>query len=509
MRSWRTASVVLLSFSSGLPLGLVWYSIPDWMRDIGVDIRLVGLFTLAQAPWGFKVLWSPLMDRFVPPFWGRRRGWMALTQIALAIFSLWLAGVGDHPDAIWVVGALALAIAFASASQDIAYDAYAVDVLRPEEQGAASGARTAMYRAAMALSGGLAITLAGQWGWAVVNVLLALIYVPILFLTWKAAEPEEQPIPPRSLRDAVWQPFIGFLARHRALEILAFVVLYKFADQLAQALTRPFLIDMGYDEYHRGLALATVGLVATFSGAFIGGWITTLVGLGHSLWIFGILEVFSNLGYFLLSRAPGPSLAMMYAATSFELFTSGLGTGAFSVLLLRMTQKRFSATQYALFSSLFALPRLLAGPITGFAVDAMGWPTFFLSTMVFGIPGLVMLARFAPLGVREPEFTVEEVEHKPPLSPTALAFRGLAGALVMGAGSFIVVAALAALKTMREAPAKGFDFAAAVTLVGQPAGLADWVQLIGILAFALIGGLFVAAASAARRGAATMEVRSN
>src|SRR5512139_2792093 len=134
MRSWRTASVALLSFSSGLPLGLVWYSIPDWMRSIGVDIRVVGLFTLAQAPWAFKVVWSPLMDRYVPPFWGRRRGWMAVTQIALAAFGLMLAGVGRRPEAIWVVGALALAIALASASQDIAVDAYAVEVLHKDEQ---------------------------------------------------------------------------------------------------------------------------------------------------------------------------------------------------------------------------------------------------------------------------------------------------------------------------------------------------------------------------------------
>src|SRR5512136_1035597 len=152
MRSWRTASVALLSFSSGLPLGLVWYAIPDWMRSIGVDIRIVGLFTLAQAPWAFKVVWSPLMDRYVPPFWGRRRGWMAITQVALAVLGLMLAGVGRHPDAIWVVGALALAIALASASQDIAIDAYAVEVLRKDEQGAAAGARTAFYRAAMALA---------------------------------------------------------------------------------------------------------------------------------------------------------------------------------------------------------------------------------------------------------------------------------------------------------------------------------------------------------------------
>ena len=210
------------------------------------------------------------------------------------------------------------------------------------------------------------------------------------------------------------------------------MLLYKLADQLTQALTRPFLIDMGYSADHRGIALATVGMVATIAGAFVGGWVTTLAGLGHSLWIFGFLQIFSNLGYYFVSLAGGPNLPLMYGATSFELFTSGLGTGAFSVLLLRMTQKRFSATQYALFSSLFALPRLLAGPIAGFAVDAIGWPPFFLSTLVMGIPGLVMLARFAPLGVREPEFTVEEVERKAPLGAAALAARARRGAVASG-----------------------------------------------------------------------------
>ena len=493
--------MALLSFSSGLPLGLVWYSIPDWMRDIGVDIRVVGLFTLAQAPWAFKVLWSPLMDRYVPPFWGRRRGWMAVTQIALGVLGLLLAGVGHHPDAIWVVGALGLGIALASASQDVAVDAYAVEVLHKEEQGAAVGARTALYRAAMVLSGGGAITMAARLGWPAVNVLLALVYLPMLLLTWKAPEPEEQAVPPRTLREAVWHPFLGFLARHRALEILAFVLLYKLSDQLTQALTRPFLIDMGYSADHRGIALATVGLVATILGAFAGGWVTTLAGLGHSLWFFGFLQIFSNVGYYLVARAGGPDLPLMYAATSFELFTSGLGTGAFSVLLLRMTQKRFSATQYALFSSLFALPRLLAGPIAGFAVDAVGWPVFFLSTLVMGIPGLVMLGRFAPLGVREPRFTVEEAEQKSPLSAEALAERGLVGALVSGVFALGMTALLAALKTMRDTPGSGFDFGTALWQTARPAGITDWVQLFGILAFALIGGLFVAAVSAARHGA--------
>jgi PAT family beta-lactamase induction signal transducer AmpG len=505
MRSWRTAAVALLSFSSGLPLGLVWYSIPDWMRDIGVDIRVVGLFTLAQAPWAFKAVWAPLMDRYVPPFWGRRRGWMAVTQIALAILGLMLAGVGRRPEAIWVVGAIAFGVALASASQDIAIDAYTVEVLHThqEEQGAVVGARIALYRAALVISGGLAITMAGRFGWPAVNVLLALVYLPVLILTWKSPEPEEQSPAPRSLRDAVWHPFLGFLARHRALEILAFVLLYKFADQLAQALTRPFLIDMGYSADHRGIALATVGMVATIVGAFLGGWVTTLAGLGHSLWIFGFLQVFSNIGYFMLSRTDGPSLPLMYAATSFELLTSGMGTGAFSVLLLRITQKRFSATQYALFSSLFALPRLLAGPISGFVVDAIGWGPFYLLTMVFGIPGLVMLARFVPIGVREPAFTVEPMRERKPLRTSALIVRGLVGGAGIGVITFVLAALLAALKTMRDTPAHGFDMMLALQQVAQPAAITDWVQLFGIAVFALFGGLFVAAVVAARHGSAT------
>ncbi len=508
MRSWRTAAVALLSFASGLPLGLVWYAVPDWMRDIGVDIRIVGLFSLAQVPWAFKVLWSPLMDRYVPPFWGRRRGWMALMQLALAALSLALAGVGSHPDAIWVVGAIALGIALASASQDVAYDAYAVDVLREEEQGPAVGAKIALYRAAMLVSGGVSITLAGRLGWPAVNALLALVYLALLFVTWRAPEPEEKTEPPKTLREAVWQPFIGFLSRHRALEILAFVFLYKFADQLAQALTRPFLIDMGYDSDQRGVALSTIGMVATIAGAFIGGWVTTLAGLGHSLWVFGVLQIFSNIGYFFLAGLGGPSLPFMYGATGFELFTSGLGTGAFSVLLLRMTQKRFSATQYALFSSLFALPRLLAGPISGFVVDAIGWRTFFLSTLIMGIPGLLMLARFVPMGVREPEFTVMEVERKRPLSGGELLARGVLGAALAFIVALFSVAALAALKTMREAPESGFDLVRAFVELRDPTEITDWVQLIGIAAFAVIGGLFTAAIFAARQGGAALAERS-
>ena len=272
--SWRTLSVSLLSFSSGLPLGLVWIAIPDWMRDIGIDIRIVGLFTLAQAPWTFKILWSPLMDRFTPGFLGRRRGWAAIAQIGLLVLTILLAGVGDHPDSPWVVLALTLAIAFAAATQDIAIDAYAVDVLRQDEQGVAVGLRVAIYRVAMFVAGAFAITAAGTLGWPLVNVLLALCYVPMLLITWLAPEPEDRPVPPRTLKDAVWLPFLELLSRHRALEILAFVVLYKLADNLAQSLLRPFLVDMGYSSFDRGIALGTVGWSVTAAGTFLGGVLT-------------------------------------------------------------------------------------------------------------------------------------------------------------------------------------------------------------------------------------------
>ncbi len=403
MTSWRTASVSLLSFSSGLPLGLVLIAIPDWMRTSGVDIRVIGLITLAQMPWSFKVLWSPLMDRYVPPWLGRRQGWMAVAQVALFAVTLGLVGVGQHPDAPWVVGALALAIALASATQDLAIDAYAVDVLRPEEQGVAVGARTAVYRAAMYVSGGLSITLAGWYSWPLVNAGLALLYLPMLAITVKAPEPEERLPLPSSLWEAVWSPLLHVLHRHRALEILAFVCCYKLADNLAGALLRPFLIDMGYSGFDRGVALATVGLAATLTGTFVGGTLTTVVGLGRALWFFGFLQIFSNFGYILLAGS-GPNRPLMYGAMAFENLTQGMGTGAFSVLLLRLTAKQFSVTQYALFSSLFPLPRILSGPVSGFLVASFGWNVFFWMTIAAGVPGLLLLQRFVPFGTKEPDF---------------------------------------------------------------------------------------------------------
>lgn len=494
LKSWRTASVTLLSFASGLPLGLVWIAIPDWMRSSGVDIRVVGLFTLAQAPWTLKFLWAPLMDRFTPGFWGRRRGWIAFMQVALCAATLGLAGVGDEPDAIWIVGALALAMAIFSATQDIALDAYAVDVLRTEEHGVAVGARTALYRAAMNGASGIAITLAGMYSWPLVNVLLAALYLPMLLVTWRAPEPDVPVSPPRTLRDAVWLPFLECLQRPRALEILAFVVFYKLADNLSQSLLRPFLVDMGYGDVDRGIALATVGLFATLFGTFLGGALSTVIGLGHSLWLFGLLQIFSNVGYVVITYMPG-NRGALYGAISFEMLTTGLGMGAFGVLLLRITEKRFSATQYALFSSLFGLPRVLAGPVTGFMVDGLGWRTFFWFTMAAGIPGLILLQRFAPLGSSEPQID-SEGSTRPLSLGEGLPLRACLGFGVGVLVAFVVSSFLGALRRARDEASNRFDWLGSAAELLQPDSAGDYLRLTFIVVFGALAALIFVALGA-------------
>jgi PAT family beta-lactamase induction signal transducer AmpG len=492
----RLLSVALLSFASGLPLGLVWIGIPAWLARAGVDIKTIGLLSLAQAPWTFKVLWAPAMDRYPLPFLGRRRGYMLASLLALAGLGVALAAVSDRPQEVGTIAALCVAIAFASATFDIAYDAYTVEVLKPEEQGLAVGARAAFYRAAMLVSGGVSITLAAGWGWSWVNLLLGLAYLPFMIVVALAPEPEVPAGAPLSLRDAVWGPFVGFLARHRALEILAFVVLYKLSDQLTQALTRPFLVQMGYGDFDVGVATATIGQVSAIAGTLLGGMLTPVLGLGRALWIFGFLQLLSNLGYAAVAQV-GANRPLMYAAQGFELLASGLGTGAFGVLLLRLTEKRFSATQYALLSTLFTIPRILAGPVAGFSADAFGWRDFFIATVFVGLPGLAMLARFVPWGAREVLFEVAPPSAKPPLGRQALALRALAGGLLTGVISLLSLAALNALGRYRTR--KVFDFLPELSKLLAPSTPGDWSTLAGVAVIAVVGGLVVAATAQARR----------
>lgn len=509
--SRRLASVVLLSFASGLPLGLVWIAIPAWMARVGVDIKVVGLFTLAQAPWSFKFLWSPLMDRYPPPFLGRKRGWILLSQLALLLLGLWLAGVSDHPEAVWVIGALALGIGLAAATQDVAYDAYAVEVLQPDEQGLAVGLRVALYRWAMFLSGGLSITLAStfdvnlfgwhaftwQGSWKLVNLVLALCYLPCLWLTLRAPDPEAPPPAPRSLKDAVWQPFLGLLGQHRALEILAFVVLFKLSDNLTQALLRPFFVQVGFNDVDVGFATMSIGTLGVIGGTVVGGLLTNAVGLGRALWITGLLQMSSNLGYAVVAEV-GPNRAVMYAAQAFEYLTSGMGTGAFGVLLLRLTEKRFSATQYALLSSLFSIPRVLAGPPTGLLVDAIGWRDFFVLTVLAGLPGLLMLSRFVPWSQREVVFQVEAVARGRPLGRGPFATRVALASVSAWAMSLLTLATLDGMRGLRAG--QGFELLGRLVRLLHPAGLGDWLTHAGIAALAASVGLATAALLVARRG---------
>lgn len=495
--SWRLLSVALLSFSSGLPLGLVWIAIPAWLTRAGVDIRVVGLLTLAQAPWSFKLLWSPTMDRYPLPFLGRKRGWILVSQAALLALGLLLAAVSGNPHDVWTIGGVSLAIAFVSATHDIAYDAYTVEVLRREEHGLAVGARVALYRAAMLVSGGVAITWAAERSWSFVNAVMALAYLPLMVVTWLAPEPESLPTPPQTLREAVWGPFVGFLAQHRALEILSFVLLYKLSDNLTQALTRPFLVQVGFNDFDVGIATTTIGQAAAVGGTFLGGLLTQRLGLGRALWIFGFLQIFSNLGYALVAQV-GVNRPLMYAAQAFELGSSGLGSGAFGVLLLRLTQKRFSATQFALLSSLFTIPRVLAGPPAGVLADALGWRDFFVLTLFTGIPGMLMLSRFVPWSVRDPEFHVAPPVRGAPLSRLAVLARAL-GATAAAAGlGLATMAVLEALSGFRRS--KVFGFGAALQALLRPVSAGDWLTLAALAVVAALGGLATAATLVARRG---------
>lgn len=516
--SWRVGAVALLSFSSGLPLGLVWIAIPAWLKVVGFDIQTVALITLAQVPWTLKFLWSPLMDRFAPPLLGRRRGWIVLMQVALAAGIALLALQADDAGAKalatshavpWTIAAIAMLIAFAAASQDIAIDSYAVEVLHPPEHGPAVGARTAMYRTAMLISGKLAISFsavpvalfpiaAAGYGWAWTFGLLAVIAALSIPVTIFAPEPAAPPGVPKDLISAVWEPFVGFLQRPRALEILGFVVLYNLSDNLAGALTSPFLIERGYPLIEVGLASGTVGWWATVVGAFIGGFVTQRIGVARALWLFGILQGVSNLGYALLAAVP-PNFWIMIAVTAVEAAIIGMCAGAFGVLLIRLTSKRFSATQFALFSSLFALARSFSGPPAGALAVGLGWPLFFLATVPAVLPGLFVLQRFAPFGKKELiDLSGEEAVVLPRGAPYDKGTLVAAGAATAALCVLIGLAASASMvalkllrtgKTLSRLSLSGADF---------PLGLLKPVDLVGALAFALVLGVAVPAYMAAR-----------
>ena len=390
-RSRRILAVLLLGFSSGLPLALTAGTLQAWLAVEKVDIMTIGLFTLVGQPYTYKFLWAPLMDRYTPPFLGRRRGWLIVTQVAL-LAAIALLGTMSPRESPWLLGGLALLVAFLSASQDIVFDAYRTDVLKESERGAGAAISVLGYRIAMLVSGGLALVLADQFlGWSGMYFLMAALMTIGMVAAWFAPEPDEVARAPATLAAAFSEPLKEFFSRRGAWMLLALIVLYKLGDAFAGSLTTAFLIQgAGFSATDVGAINKALGLVATIGGALLGGaWMAGL-GLYRSLLLFGILQAVTNLGFMLLAMA-GKSYPLMVAVIAAENLCGGMGTAAFVALLMSLCDHRFSATQYALLSALAAVGRVYVGPAAGLLVAAIGWVPFFFITFVIALPGIALL----------------------------------------------------------------------------------------------------------------------
>ncbi|WP_058911546.1 muropeptide MFS transporter AmpG [Entomohabitans teleogrylli] len=387
----KSAILLILGFASGLPLALTSGTLQAWMTVDGIDLKTIGFFSLVGQAYVFKFLWSPLMDRYTPPLLGRRRGWLLITQILLLVA---IAGMGfmEPSSHLRWMAALAVIIAFCSASQDIVFDAWKTDVLPAEERGSGAAISVLGYRLAMLVSGGLALWLADRYlGWQATYWLMAALLIPCIIATLLAPEPDEAIPAPRSLEQAVIAPLKDFFGRNNAWLILLLIVMYKLGDAFAMSLTTTFLIrGLGFDAGEVGVVNKTLGLFATIVGALLGGVLMQRLSLFRALFFFGILQGVSNAGYWLLS-VTDKHLFTMGSAIFVENLCGGMGTAAFVALLMTLCNKSFSATQFALLSALSAVGRVYVGPIAGWFVEAHGWPTFYLFSVAAAVPGIILL----------------------------------------------------------------------------------------------------------------------
>ncbi|MCI0404376.1 MAG: MFS transporter [Acidobacteria bacterium] len=390
-RSKKIFLLLLLGFSSGLPLALTAGTLQAWLAAQHVDIVAIGWFALVGQPYTYKFFWAPLMDRYAPPFLGRRRGWLLITQLALAAAIAFM-GTLSPADAPWVLGAAALAVAFLSASQDIVFDALRTDWLEREERGAGAAVSVLGYRLAMLVSGAGALVLADQWlGWRATYWLMAALMGVGMIATWFALEPEPKEGAPRSLDEAVVRPFAEFFARQGALAMLLVVVLYKLGDAFAGNLTTAFLLrGPGFSLTEIGAINKGFGLAATIVGALAGGALMAQMRLYRALLVFGALQAITNLGFMALA-ASGKSYALMVTVIGLENLCGGMGTAAYVALLMALCDRRFSATQYALLSALSAVGRVYVGPAAGYLVEGLGWQWFFFFTFLIALPGVALL----------------------------------------------------------------------------------------------------------------------
>jgi len=388
--SRRIAVITFLGFSSGLPLALTGGTLQAWMAVSGVDLRTIGIFALVGLPYTLKFFWSPLMDRFVPPWLGRRRGWILITQFSLVVGIAAMA-FSSPQHAPLFLAALALIVAFMSASQDIVIDAYRTDVLREQERGVGAAVFVMGYRIATLVSGALALVLSDHIGWQNTYLLIACVMGIGMLSTLFAPEPAEQVIPPKSMKEAVWGPMTDYFSRNSACLLLLLIILYKLGDAYAGALTTAFLIrGIGFSVSEVGTINKGLGFASLIIGAMVGGTLMLRLRLFRSLLIFGLLQAISNLSFMALAWA-GKSYGMLVFAVAFENFSGGMGTAAFVSLLMAMCNHRYTATQYAFLSSLAALGRIFISPTSGFLVESIGWASFFFVTFLTALPGLLLL----------------------------------------------------------------------------------------------------------------------
>jgi MFS transporter, PAT family, beta-lactamase induction signal transducer AmpG len=388
--------VLLFGFSSGLPLLLTGSTLQAWLMDDGVPLQAIGLFSLVGIPYALKFLWSPILDFLVPPFLGRRRGWILVLQLSLAVA---LAGLGllNPAGAPWLVAVIALAVTFVSASQDIVLDAYRRELLADEELGLGSSLFVNGYRLAMLVSGAFALFLADRVPWRSVYFLMAACMALCTAVTLFAPEPRVDVAPPKTLREAVVEPFIDFFDRRGAVLILAFVVLYKIGDQMASSMTTPFVLELGLTKTELAAIAKVFGMGATLVGALVGGIFMLRLGIHRALWVFGAAQATAILAFALLAHV-GRVYALVAIAVALENFTAGMGTSAFVAYMASLTNKRFTATQYALITSLMGVPRVLFGAPTGYLARELGWTGYFVFCALSAIPGLLLLSRVAPWG---------------------------------------------------------------------------------------------------------------
>jgi PAT family beta-lactamase induction signal transducer AmpG len=393
----RMLICVFTGFTSGLPLYILIQLIPAWLRSEGVGLAEIGFFSLIGFPYTWKFVWSPIMDRFTLPFLGRRRGWMLVTQLALAV-SIATLGYLKPEFSIWSIAYLAAAVAFFSASQDVVLDAYRRELLPDIELGVGNAVHVQAYRLAGLVPGSLALILSDFLPWHSVFLIVAAFMAVGIILTLSITEPARHPAAPKTIKEAVIEPFREFIGRAGigpALLVLSFLFLYKLGDNMATALQTPFYIDLGFSRTQIGTIAKFASLVAAIVGGLIGGLVMVKVSINRALWLFGFVQIISILGFAVLSIV-GDNPWMLGAATAFEYLGVGLGSAALTAFMARSTNAAFAATQFALFTALVAVPRTIANAVTGVIVEQVGWTNFFFLCTALAIPGMLLLIKVAP-----------------------------------------------------------------------------------------------------------------